>query len=628
MTPRRYSAWIRSKKVLLDARWGASLLALGISLILTGVAWYYFRQSIENSAQAQFERMAAQLEEAVKIRAQRAVDDVLKTRGLFIANPHVTHAEFRSYMDSLRFDETFKGIEGLGYVPRVKQSRLQAHLRSIWQEGYVHHTIWPAERRSDYFPIVYIQPFNGQNQRVFGFDLASDPILLDAMVRARDSGLPQAAPRLNREQSPRAAQLFDAAIFAPVYEKLVPNDTLEQKRRALVGYVFSTIRYADFFGSLFASASLKSLPLDLEVFDGTELFGPTLVYDSDDKRRFDSADAPPRFSKRSLVKLADRDLTLHIATQASFDQSIPWEHARIIWIPGALVAFLIFFLVRSEIKHSATVSRLWRKEQRARREAEQAVRIRDEFLSIASHELKTPLTSLKLQAQIVQKLTQDPNLASEWSDKLPRLLASCEGQIERLSQLVNDLLDITRIQNGKFNLSPTELDLGELVQDVVDRFAAQLEEARCKLTMELQTGVKGYWDRYRIEQVVINLLSNAMKYGQAKPIHIQVGLEGPNAVLSVRDHGMGIPLERQAKIFDRFERVAGQEMERQITGLGLGLYIVKQILSAHGGTIQVASEPGKGSVFTVTLNARPAEAAPGLATAVSSEEKLASSQVV
>ncbi|MBC7385859.1 MAG: hybrid sensor histidine kinase/response regulator [Cryobacterium sp.] len=232
-----------------------------------------------------------------------------------------------------------------------------------------------------------------------------------------------------------------------------------------------------------------------------------------------------------------------------------------------------------------------------------AIQTRDEFLSIASHELKTPLTSLKLQLQMLSRYFDEKRLDTLPPERLQKMLTTSNRQVLNLNELIDDLLDVSRMTNGKLSLRPSEMDLSELVQEVLERFAEQLRLARCTLDYSGEPGILGTWDRQRIEQVIVNLVSNALKYGAGSNLNIRVKRDerhanSPSALLIVRDGGIGIAKNKIEQIFDRFERaVSGSS----IGGLGLGLYISRQIVTAHSGTIEVQSELNKGSTFTVTL---------------------------
>ncbi|MDY7225428.1 PAS domain S-box protein [Hyalangium rubrum] len=229
------------------------------------------------------------------------------------------------------------------------------------------------------------------------------------------------------------------------------------------------------------------------------------------------------------------------------------------------------------------------------REAREAVALRDEFLGIAGHELRTPLTALKLGLQSLSR----EGVAVGQHERLTKWINHCQRQGERLGRLVNDLLDVGLITSGRMPLVCEELDLSALVEEVVARLRPELELAGCPVSLRLESPLMGSWDRSRLEQVLTNLLSNAAKYGNSRPIQVHASaLPGDRVRLSVRDEGIGISPEDQARIFGRFERAVS---ERHYGGLGLGLWITQQIVRRFGGHIGVASAREQGSTFTVDL---------------------------
>jgi signal transduction histidine kinase len=175
-----------------------------------------------------------------------------------------------------------------------------------------------------------------------------------------------------------------------------------------------------------------------------------------------------------------------------------------------------------------------------------------------------------------------------------------------LTRLTEDLLDVTRIRAGKLSFTFEELSVEELLAEVTDRFSDQLEEAGCSLEVELTPGLRAVWDRSRVEQVLVNLISNAIKYAPGGPIRIRIGAEGDVVQLVVRDSGPGIHKDRQAKVFERFERATSA---RNISGLGLGLFIASEIVKGHQGSIRVESTEGQGAAFIVQLPLRPSPVA-------------------
>jgi PAS domain S-box-containing protein len=283
-----------------------------------------------------------------------------------------------------------------------------------------------------------------------------------------------------------------------------------------------------------------------------------------------------------------------------------WE---IIWFPirgpdGSLEGSAAVALnVTDRVRVQRERDQLFEDERRARLGAEEAVRVRDDFLSIASHELKTPITALQYSVQGLVKLgAGESGLAHAPPKVLALLLDTIERQGKRLNKLVNVLLDVTRLEAGRFELDVDQVDLAALTREVVAHLQDELQRSGCTLELDAPEPVEGRWDRFRLEQVITNLLSNAMKYGAHAPISVAVSSIPGQALLIVKDHGIGIAPDRQGAIFERFERAVSA---RHYSGLGLGLYIARRIVSAHGGTIQVFSKPEEGSSFVVSLPYQP-----------------------
>ena len=227
------------------------------------------------------------------------------------------------------------------------------------------------------------------------------------------------------------------------------------------------------------------------------------------------------------------------------------------------------------------------------RRAQDAIAARDEFLSLASHELRTPLTSISLLAQLIVR---------ESSTLPARALASLgQGMVRqtgRLDRLAERLLNAAEIGASAPTINRERVDLSELVRDLTVAFSSAAAVVGSTLTARADDRVIGYVDPIRIEQVLGNLIDNAVKFGMGNPIEVELCAEDDTAIISVRDHGPGMPLEEQAELFKRYQRGAGAA---GVGGLGLGLHVVREIVESHGGTVGVDARPGKGSTFTVTL---------------------------
>ena len=236
--------------------------------------------------------------------------------------------------------------------------------------------------------------------------------------------------------------------------------------------------------------------------------------------------------------------------------------------------------------------------QSTQRELEQAVRMRDDFMSIVAHEVRTPLNGLILETQLRKIHLARDNAAAFTLDKMHAMVDRDERQIKSLIRLIEDMLDVSRIRTGKLSIRPTCFDLSVLVRSLLQNFAQQIEAAEASVTLQAEQPVIGKWDEFRIEQVISNLLTNALRYGAKSPITVKVYSDSGEARVEVRDFGIGISEENQQRIFQQFERVSAKHA---VAGLGLGLFISEQIVTAHGGTITVESRIGEGALFRVCL---------------------------
>jgi signal transduction histidine kinase len=264
---------------------------------------------------------------------------------------------------------------------------------------------------------------------------------------------------------------------------------------------------------------------------------------------------------------------------------------------GALVSAIVFAPVGAVIAmFGALVRAGFRERDQAARELAQAVRLQEQFISTASHELKTPLTSLVLVVQRLARAKPDSPFPAD-----AKVIESLSRQTSRLTFLVNNLLDVSRITSGRLHLTLEDIDLVQVVRDTAENFEREVALAGSTLSVQAHGTIVGRWDRLRLEQILTNLLSNAIKYGAARPITVAVTADDATAVLTVKDQGIGIPPEDLGRVFERFERGPHGSAPG---GFGLGLWIVREIVSALGGTIRLESAPGQGSTFTVSLPRR------------------------
>jgi PAS domain S-box-containing protein len=303
-----------------------------------------------------------------------------------------------------------------------------------------------------------------------------------------------------------------------------------------------------------------------------------------------------------------RQLDEHAIEQlAETGIAVPWEKeyvrkdgSRLPVLVGAAMLdsmrgeCVAFILDRSDRKEAERALERMRQEREAG--LQESIRARDDFLAVAGHELKTPLAALLMQLQSLQRSTR-AHLPPKAGERLDKVV----GAGSRLRRLVDELLDVSRITAGGLRLEPERVDLAEVLGEIVARTTEAGAGLVGPVVVRGDPHVVGQWDRERIEQAIENLVENAMKYGQGKPVEIDLRTDCDEVVLQVTDHGVGIDEDHQKRIFERFERAVSS---RDFGGLGLGLWIARRVVEASGGRITVRSAPGQGATFTVRLPVR------------------------
>jgi signal transduction histidine kinase len=579
----------------------AAYCALLVGLLITGVATAYVSRDLQERRERRFEEAVRDGTVSLRQRMDTYQAMLLGTRGLFSSSQRVERGEFHAYVESLELRQRYPGIQGIGFTQWLEPGQREAHVAGVRAEGLSDYHLWPSGEREAYTAVVFLEPLDARNRRALGYDMFSEPIRQAAMRRAMETGLPSASGgvRLVQEQAADAGAQSGFLLYVPVYHGAEPP-TPERRRERLRGFVYAPFRMGDLVEGLRFPGFQSTI--DLDIHDGAEPLPERTLFSS----RAPAAAGAPMFRTVVPLEVAGRPWTLVFTAREAFISRNTSSQFITALVGGLLVTLLLFLITRSQVNARAAAEAASVEQQRLASEAQAAVRVRDEFLGVAAHELRTPLTSLKLQLQLLyrqlrQGATRDP-------ERMHRAVDSCERQTTRLSQLVDSLLDVSRLSRGRLELHPEALELGEVVRELVRRFETEARLAGVRLTVDAPHPVPGRWDRLRLEQVLTNLVSNALKYGRGAPVDVRVRDQGEHASVEVQDRGIGIAPEDAQRIFERFERAVSS---RHYGGLGLGLFITRQLVEALGGHISLESHPGQGSTFTVLLpRASPSPDAP------------------
>lgn len=576
---------------------------LVISLAFLALVAVAFHMAVDRSDQARFRNAVQSASDRIRARLDTYTQALVATRNHLALTPQHTEQAFREYASGLNVTSRYPGIQGVGLSLRLTPAGRRDLERRRRTAGQRDFRVWPDSARTEYHAIVDLEPLDRRNAAAIGYDMFTEPIRREAMMRAGQTGAPSASRRVTLVQEIDPAKQAGFLIYVPVYEGGLTVPLSERERR-LRGFVYSPFRAGDLLAGIFGTEDEPRV--GFEVYDGPAL---------DPRQRMAAVgEIPdgyrPRHRQVETVTVAGTQWTIGYYSTPAFDQVSGRRLLPMLLVIGLTAAAALTLVSRSQARalHLAEVAERDARMARAEAEAlaadlQQAVRIRDDFLAVAGHELRTPLAAVKLQLHGLELLWRRG--VETLAPVLPSRLQKASANLDRLDRLINELLDVSRISSGRVTLQFEEVDAGQLAAEVFERFAEQLARAGCSLAAQLEPGVVGRWDRNRLDQVITNLAANALKYGAGRPVEVVVERQDAEARIAVTDRGIGIAPEDADRIFRRFERATS---DRHYGGLGLGLWIAREIVEAHGGSIEVASTLGEGSTFTVRLPLRPPEA--------------------
>ena len=550
-------------------------------LALTALATMYVWESSQLADRSRFEREAAATFDDIRFRIDTYVNVLRAAGGLFAAGENVTRDQFRSYVQALDIQRRHPGIQGIGLALRVRPQHVQAVTNDLRLNDFPEFRIWPEGEREEYHAIVLLEPLDQRNSAAIGFDMFTDEVRRDAMVRARDTGEAAASGPVRLVQEMESGQQRGFLMYVPVYtSRGVPASEAERRER-LYGFVYAPFRVGDLFKAIFA---VDYPDVAFSVYDGDNLFYASTPRPADESR----------FKRVETLNVAGRRWSLHLASlQTSSRESVITTAATA--GTGIIISILIFSLLHVQLRARARAEEVADALRVSEGELQAANRAKDEFLATLSHELRTPMTAIMGWSKL---------LGEELDDETRQVAVDAiQKSSAAQAQLIEDLLDVSRITAGKMKITPVPLELAPIVSVAAAAVAPAAEIKHVDVRVEVPDEpivVRG--DAARLQQIVWNLLSNGVKFTDSGGrVDVILREEGGHAVLEVADNGQGIDPAFLPHVFERF-RQADSSSTRAYTGLGLGLAIVRHLAELHGGSVAAHSDgEGTGSRFTVRL---------------------------
>jgi signal transduction histidine kinase len=530
-------------------------LVLGASLALTIAATLSVALSTRGRDEARFENAVQSATDRIVGRLDIYTSTLRGGAALFAAGP-VTRDVFQRYAHRLDIQRWYPGIQGIGWTPRLARGL--------------------AGEVDERYSIAFLEPVNLRNSRAIGFDMYSEPTRRAAMQRARDQAEPALSGRVTLVQELEDAPLQPGfLIYVPVYDDGVIPAGVEARRATLLGFVYAPFRAHDLFDGIFGREAEPRV--SIAVYDGVQVDDAALLFASDRVPAHS-----PRQRAVSRVQIAGRHWTVVYESQPPFEAASTRRFVPMVLVAGLLVSAWLTFLALGQ--------------GRARAAAETANYAKSTFLATMSHELRTPLNAIGGFIELIQI-----GVAGPVTEQQQTYLKRVQRAQQQLLGLINDVLNYARLDAGAVSFTLRPVDVPRLVSDAMALLALQAQHGGVRLRDEGGPHVHMLADVEKARQILLNLLSNAVKFTDpGGSVTTRWSVAGGRVRISIADTGIGIPAERLRTIFDPFVQVDAN-LTRQKQGVGLGLAISRDLARGMDGDIEVTSEVGRGSTFTLSL---------------------------
>lgn len=583
-------------------------LILAVSIFITVGITYNFYQSAKNKDLIRFTNEISRVQFAIDNKINLYVALLKGGRGFVESSIDLNRKSFANYVESLNLEQNYASVQGIGYNKIIAPLELDKLAEQMEAEGYADFKVFPATNKDSYQAIIYLEPLNEKNQKAIGFDMSTEINRKTALERAADSGQSVATGKVNLVPENEIDREPGFLIYLPIYKNNEIPDSIEERRKNLVGYIFSPFRANEFLQEIQKTTAVSDI--SVKIYDG-ELKPENLLSQTvhnDNKNFVNQIDND--YATQKELSVEGRKWIIEYNSLPNFTEQSSVAWTPLIFLGGIIFSFLLFGMTYWEtsarIKLQSTATKLLESEtqkqalleneQKARIVAEQANSTKDEFIAVVSHELRTPLNAIAGWIRILRTDNLSHNtkkLALEKIDKNLRLQTN----------LVEELLNYSEILSGNIKIGDKKVDFCRVFDHTFQEMELKAREKSIEFIKDNQlNGHHILGDEDKIKLVIYNLLTNAIKFTHSGgKVEAQASENEDNIQLSVKDNGRGISPDFLPHIFDRFSQ-ADTSSTRSYGGLGLGLTISNHIVKLHNGVIEANSEGlNKGSTFTMKI---------------------------
>lgn len=584
------------------------LVILAVSLLVTIGITYSFYRTAKSKDTVRFNNEVNRIQSAVENKINLYIALLKGGRGLIESTDMLNRETFANYVNNLELDENYAGIQGIGYSKVFLPGERDALTAEMKAEGYPNFTPFPDTGQDSHQAIIYIEPSNERNKKVIGFDMSSEENRREAIYRARDSGQAAASSKVTLMQEEENNKQVGFLIYLPIYKRGSSPSSIEERRQNLTGFIYSPFRVGDFLDEI--QANTLTGDIAFKIYDGEITTENLLTQTAQPESENFTDQIENTYTDKQTLNVAGRNWMIEYTSLPEFtvQSNVGWT--PLIFLAGIAFSLLIFgatyWEASGRAKMQTTATELYHleqqkqllleKEQKARKSAEQANKVKDEFIAVVSHELRTPLNAIAGWTKVLKTdslSNNTKNLALNKVDKNLRLQ----------TQLVEELLDYTQVISESVISEGRKIVFSEVFEHSCQHFEEKAKEKNIEFVKENNLNRhKILGDEDRLKIVIRNLFSNAVKFtDKGGKIEALVLENNGNIQLIIKDNGKGINPDFLPYIFDRF-RQDDSTSTRIHGGLGLGLAISNHIVKLHNGSIDVESEGiGKGATFIVKL---------------------------
>ncbi len=582
------------RKILFTKKW-KSFAILIIGIVLTIAATIYTKKDSETIVKREFALVCNEITTKISTRLHSHAQLLRSGASLFATSDSVTRKDWKIFIESSKINKNLPGIQGIGFSVIIKKEQLQQHNQQIRKEGFPEYSVHPAGDREIYTSIIYLEPFVDRNLRAFGYDMYSEPTRRKAMEQASDYDIVALSGKVVLVQETDKDLQAGTLMYVPVYRKGMPINTTEERRTAILGWVYSPYRMVDLMQGILGSRNLK---IHLKIYDNDRISQNSLLFDNQGKDTIGHTDKSVETLTIPIV-FNGKKWTLQFSKEngqfAYFENKV-----LVVLLSGFIISLLLFSLSLS----------LSNTRFRAQQIKESEIKLRelnatkDKFFSIIAHDLKSPFSSIIGFSNLLVKQIKNKDIEGidEYANNVLK-------SANKAMDLLLNLMEWSGAQTGKMEFNPKYFDLVPCINKTILLYVDIAGQKSITIKNILPPKAFVFADNAMISTILRNLISNAIKFTMPGGNIIVSAIEKQNEIIfSVSDNGVGISKSSIKKLFliDQSYSTTGTNKE---TGTGLGLILCKEFAEKHNGKIWVESEQKKGSTFYFTLpyNVEPQE---------------------